>query len=164
MLATMTRSALVAASLALAAPALAQEAPPEEISQAVDAAETTGVLDALLGGGEVTVFVPTNDALAAAPQDALADLMADSDALASVIQGYAVEGNVMAADVIEMAGTEGTDVTTLGGGTLNVMVEDGTVMLRGKGDTVARVITPDLQFGTITIHVIDAAILPNDAM
>lgn len=158
-------STLAAGALAFASPALAQEAPPEDISAAVGAAQTTGVLDTLLAGGEVTVFVPTNAALEAAPQDALAGLLADPAALANVIQGYAVEGNVMAADVIEMAGDSGmADVTTLSGDMLHISVVDGNVMVGGKGDAMATVVTPDLQFGTITIHVIDTAILPDDGM
>lgn len=164
MLKYFAHATLAAASIAVAAPAFAQEAAPEEISQAVEAAQTTGVLDTLLAGGEVTVFVPTNDALAAAPQDALANLMADQEALANVIQGYAVEGNVMAADAIEMAGEEGTEVTTLGGGTLMIQAMDGNVMVGSGEDSMATVVTPDLQFGTITVHVIDTAFLPSDAM
>lgn len=160
---TFAYSTLAAASLAVAAPALAQDVP-EEISMAVESAETTGVLETLLGAGEVTVFVPTNDALAAAPQEQLSGLMADSEALAMVIQNYAVEGTVLAADVIEMAGEEGTEVTTLGGGTLNIMVTDGNVMVGSGGEATATVVTPDLQFGTITVHVIDTAFLPAEAM
>lgn len=156
--------AIAAASFAIAAPAFAQEVPPDAISRAVDAAQTTGVLDALLAGGGVTVFVPSDDALAAAPQDILASLMADAEALASVIRGHAIEGNVTAADVIDMAGEDGTEVTTLDGSTLRLSVEDGDVMVSGKGDTMATVVTPDLQFGTITVHVIDAAILPDDGL
>lgn len=158
---------LAAATIGIAAPAFAQDAMvPEEISTAVEAAETTGVLDTLLAGGEVTVFVPTNEALAAAPQDALAELMADPERLAEVIQGYAVSGTVMAADVMQMAMDAGgmTEVETLGGSTLSISVEGDQVMVKGSGETMATVVTPDLQFGTITVHVIDAAVLPADAM
>ena len=163
MLRHLAHATLAASTLAIAAPAFAQDVP-AEISTAVEAATSTGVLDALLAAGEVTVFVPTNDALAAAPQDMLSGLLADPEALAAVIQGYAVEGTVMAADVIEMAGEEGTEVTTLGGQTLTLTVMDGNVMVAGKGDTMATVITPDVQFGTITVHVIDGAVLPDDGM
>ena len=153
-----------AGALAFAMPALAQDAPPEEISTAVGAAETAGVLETLMSGGEVTVFVPTNDALAAAPQDQLNEILGDPEMLAQVIQGYAVSGAVMAADVMEMAADGPADVDTMGGGTLQISVEGEQVMVKGEGDTMATVVTPDLQFGNITIHVIDAAVLPGGAM
>ena len=164
MLRTFAQATLAAGALALAAPAFAQEAPPEDISQAVGAAETAGVLETLMSGGEVTVFVPTNDALAAAPQDQLNEILGDPEQLGAVIQGYAVSGTVMAADVMELAADGPADVDTMGGGTLQVSVEGDQVMVKGEGDTMATVVTPDLQFGNITIHVIDAAVLPGGSM
>ena len=163
MLSRLAQTSLVAVSLGLAAPALAQDAtPPEEISGAVEAAQSAGAVDALVGGDPVTVFVPTNDALAAAPQDALADLTSDPERLATVIQGYAVPGTVMAADAMSMATDAGgsTTVESLGGGTLTVMVEGDSVMVGPEGGTMATVVTPDLQLGNVTIHVIDTAFLP----
>ena len=163
MLARLAQTSLVALTMGLAAPALAQDAtPPEEISNAVDAAQTAGVVDALLAGGEVTVFVPTNDALAAAPQDALSDLTSDPERLATVIQGYAVEGKVMAADAMTMATDAGgsTTVDSLAGTPLTVMVEGDSVMVGPSEDAMATVVTPDLEIGNVTIHVIDTAFLP----
>ena len=164
MIRSLTAAAL-AGTLAFA-PAFAQETPPEEISTAVEAAETAGVLETLLSGGEVTVFVPTNDALTAAPQDALSEILSDPERLAQVIQGYAVEGTVMAADVMQMASDGGgtTEVDTMSGDTLTISVEGESVMVKGIGDTMATVVTPDLQFGNVTVHVIDAAVLPNEGM
>ena len=160
--AILTRASAAALAAALAVPALAQDVP-EAIGSAVDAAQSAGVVETLTGGGEFTVFVPTNDAVSATPQDALTELTGDTERLASVIQGYAVEGTVMAADVISMAEEAGgsTSVDTLGGGSLTVMVEDGTVMVGPSEDAMATVVTPDLQLGSVTIHVIDTAFLPN---
>jgi uncharacterized surface protein with fasciclin (FAS1) repeats len=147
---------------ALAFPALAQDAPPEEISTAVEAAETAGVIETLMAGGEVTVFVPTNDALAAAPQDVLSTVLGDPATLASVIQGYAVSGTVTAADATQMlTDNNGTlEVESLGGTMLALTLDGDVISVAGVGDTVATVVTPDIQFGNITVHVIDAAILP----
>jgi uncharacterized surface protein with fasciclin (FAS1) repeats len=156
-----TRASAAAIAAALAVPAFAQDVP-EEIGSAVDAAQSAGVVETLTGGGEFTVFVPSNDAVAAAPQDALTELTGNPEELASVIQGYAIEGTVMAADAIALAeeGGGSTTVTSLGGGTLTVMVEDGTVMVGPSEDSMATVTTPDLQLGNVTIHVIDTAFLP----
>ena len=161
MLSRISQTSLVVLGMGLAAPAFAQDVP-EEISAAVESAEAAGVVETLVSGDPVTVFVPTNDALETAPQDALADLVADQERLAEVIQGYAVEGTVMASDVTTMASDAGgsTTVDTLGGGTLTVMVDGDTVMVGPSEDAMATVVTPDLSLGNVTIHVIDTAFLP----
>ena len=160
---TATAAVLASSTLVLAE---AHTEVPEEIGTAVGAADSAGVIETLVAGGEVTVFVPTNEAVEAAPQDALSGLLEDTEELAKVIQGYAIEGTVMAADAIALAeGSDGpVEVDTLGGGTLMVMVQDGSVMVGPSEDTMATVVTPDLQIGNITIHVIDTAFMPNMEM
>ena len=161
MLSRITQTSLLVLGVGLAAPALAQDVP-EEISGAVEAAESAGVVETLTSGDPVTVFVPTNDALEAAPQDALSDLVADQERLAEVIQGYAVSGTVMASDAMTMASDAGgsTTVETLGGGMLTIMAEGDSVMVGPSEDAMATVVTPDLSLGNVTIHVIDTAFLP----
>ncbi|TFL19990.1 fasciclin domain-containing protein [Jannaschia formosa] len=162
----MTRHALIsllsAGTLALTAPAFAQDAPPAEISRAVEAAETAGVLETILAGGEVTVFVPTNEALASAPQEVLGEVLGDPERLAAVIQGYAVEGTVMAADAEQaiLAGEGVFEVESLGGTMLALTMDGDVISVAGAGETVALVVTPDIQFGNVTIHTIGSAILP----
>jgi uncharacterized surface protein with fasciclin (FAS1) repeats len=157
-----TMIALSAGALTLAGPVLAQDAPPAEIATAVGAAETAGVVSALMEAGEVTVFVPTNEALDNAPQDLLGDVLGDMELLASVIQGYAVEGTVMAADAMQAINDGGGtfEVESLGGTMLALTLDGDVISVAGVGETVATVVTRDVQFGNITIHVIDAAILP----
>jgi uncharacterized surface protein with fasciclin (FAS1) repeats len=89
-------------------------------------------------------------------------VLADEDLLASVIQGYAVEGTVMAADAATaIADGGGTfEVESLGGTMLALTMDGDVISVAGVGSTVATVVQPDVQFGNITIHVIDAAILP----
>ena len=165
MLSTLTRTSIVAVTMGLAAPAFAQDVP-EEIGVAVDAATAAGVVETLTSGDPYTVFVPTNDALTAAPQEELTALLEDPEQLSQVIQGYAIEGNVMAADAVSMATDAGgsTTVATLGGGELTVMVDGDTVMVGPSEDAMATVVTPDLSLGSVTIHVIDTAFLPTPAM
>lgn len=155
----MFKRTLAAATVLFAGVAVSQGVP-EEIGNAVEAATASGVVDTLVSGGEVTVFVPTNDALAAAPQDALTELLGDSEKLAAVISGYAVEGTVMAADVMEMAADAPAEVTTLGGGMLMIMVDGDTVMVGPSEDNMATVTGTDLQIGNVTVHTIDTAFLP----
>lgn len=157
MLRNTVSATLIGGAMAFAAPAFAQDVP-EEIGTAVEAADTAGVIETLVSGGAVTVFVPTNDAISAAPQDALEGALADPEQLASIIQGYAIEGTVMASDVMGME--SGSTVPTLGGGELMVMVDGETVMVGPNEDSMATVVTPDLSLGNITVHVIDTAFLP----
>ncbi|WP_170133834.1 fasciclin domain-containing protein [Palleronia aestuarii] len=159
------QSSLIALTLGLATPALAQDLS-EDVSDAVGAAETAGVTDMIVNGDEVTVFVPSNEALSAAPQEELNALMEDTDQLASVIQGYAVSGTVMAEDVIQMAEDAGgsTNVETLGGGSLMVEVDGDTVMVGPEGGPMTTVVDTDLQVGNVTMHVIDTAFMPDTGM
>lgn len=164
-------SALTLAALGLAAPALSQDASPTEaaeaagvsIDTAVEAATTAGLVEVLVSGEPVTVFVPSDDALAGAPEDALAEVVGDPERLAEVIQGYAVPGTVLAADAIALATDAGGEVMvdTLGGGQLTLMASGDSVMIQGSGETMGTVIVPDLTFGNVTIHIVDGAILPN---
>ena len=108
------------------------------------------------------MFVPTNDALAAAPQDLFAQVTGDPELLATVIQGYAVEGTVTAAAATDLINeNDGTfEVESLGGTILALTLDGDVISVAGVGDTVATVVTPDVQFGNVTVHVIDGAILP----
>ncbi len=157
----MFKRTLIAGTILFAGVALAQDLP-EQIGTAVEAANSSGVVEMLAAGSAVTVFVPTNDAIAAAPQDALDSLLADSEQLASVIRGYAIEGEVMSTDVVAMVADGPAEVTTLGGGTLMVMVDGDNVMVGPSEDNMATVTGVDLQVGNVTIHSIDTAFLPGD--
>jgi uncharacterized surface protein with fasciclin (FAS1) repeats len=152
---------LLGAALALPAAALAQDIP-EDISTAVETAEMAGVVGAITSGGEVTVFVPNNEAIAGAPSQVLDQVLADEEMLSSVINGYAVEGTVMAADAAEAITSGGGtfEVESLGGTMLALTMDGDVISVAGVGDIVGTVVTPDVQFGNITVHVIDGAILP----
>ena len=157
----MLKSLLAASALSVAlfaAPAFAQDADLSGVSMAVEQAQAAGLADAITGGEALTVFVPTNDALQAAPADALKGIMDDQSKLASVIQYYAIPGNVMAADAAAM--TEATKVKTLNGEELTIQAVDGKVTLTGSGGGTATVVTPDIKVGNVVLHVIDGAPLP----
>lgn len=151
-------SATMAAAL-IAAPAFAQDLP-EEIGTAVEAADSAGVIEALVSGGPVTVFVPTNDAVSSAPEDALNDLLGDSERLAEFIQGYAAVGMLKSADAMELTSDGTASLDGVGGGTLTIAQQDGTLMVGPSEDAMVAVVTPDLEFGNITVHVIDGVFLP----
>ena len=157
----MLKSLLAASALSVAfafAPAQAQDADLSAVSMSVDAATSAGLAETLTSGEAYTVFVPTNDALGAVPQDALSGITGDAEKLKSVITYYAIPGNVMAADAAAM--TEATKVKTLNGDELTIQAVDGKVTLTGSGGGTATVVTPDIKVGNVVLHVIDGAPLP----
>lgn len=152
---------LFAASL-LAVPAFAASHEPDlsGVSSAVDAAVAAGLEDAIAATDGMTVFVPSNDAIAGGPQDAISDLLADPGQLSAVVTYYAVPGKVMAADAVALAEGGPATVQTVNGADLTIMVEDGNVMIQGATGATATVVTPDVEIGNVVVHVIDGLVLP----
>jgi len=101
--------------------------------------------------GPFTVFAPTDEAFAAIPQADLEALLADKEALTAVLTYHVVPGKVMASDVVGLS-----SATTVNGQTVDIQVNDGTVMIDG-----ARVLTTDIEASNGVIHVIDKVILPD---
>ena len=119
-------------------------------STLVAAVKAAGLVEVLSGEGPFTVLAPTNDAFAALPAGALDGLLADPEALASVLKAHVVSGKVKAATVVTLP-----QVETLNG-TYAVAVTDGVVSIGG-----ATVIATDLMAGNGIVHLIDKVILPN---
>ena len=121
----------------------------------VAAVQAAGLVDALSGEDELTVFAPTDDAFAAA-LDALGitadDLLADTDTLTEILTYHVVAGEVMAADVVEL---DGQSVETLNGATVDITVDGDTVMVND-----ATVVAADVDASNGVIHVIDSVLLP----
>ena len=155
-----TAASSVAVAALLSAPVFAQEPDLSGVSTAVEAAQTAGLGDAIASTDGMTVFVPSNDAISAGPQDAISGLLADPEQLSSVITYYAVPGKVMAADAIALAESGPATVTTVNGADLTIMVTDGNVMIEGATGATATVVTPDIEIGNVVVHVIDGLVLP----
>ena len=116
------------------------------------ALEAAGLVETLQGEGPFTVFAPTDAAFEALPEGALDELLADPEALADVLTYHVVEGEVPAADVMEM---DGDDVTTVNGATVTISIDGETVKVND-----ATVTQPDVQASNGVIHVIDTVLLP----
>lgn len=121
----------------------------EATSTLVAAVKAAGLVDVLSGTGPFTILAPTNEAFAKLPDGALDGLLADPEALASVLKAHVVAGKVMAADVLAVEKVE-----TLNG-TYAVVVADGQVSIAG-----ANVIATDLMAENGVVHLIDTVILP----
>lgn len=124
---------------------------------ALTAADLTGPFDACTDA-KTTVFAPTNDAIAAALTAlgiTAADLLANTELLTNILTYHVVSGAVMAEDVVEL-----TSATTLQGSDIEIAVVDGGVVLN---DTV-NVTATDIEACNGVIHVIDAVLLPPNAL
>lgn len=124
----------------------------ENFSTLVTALGAAGLVEALQGDGPFTVFAPTNEAFDALPEGALEDLLADTEALTDVLLYHVVEGEAMAADVVEL---DGQKIETLLGQYLDTSIDGESVMV---DDT--QVIAADVKASNGVIHVIDSVLLP----
>ena len=122
----------------------------EDFTTLVTAVKAAELVEALQGEGPFTVFAPTNEAFAKIPQEQLAALLKNKEALAGVLTYHVVPGKVMAADVVKLSQAD-----TLQGAPVRIVVEDGKVKIND-----ANVIKTDIECTNGVIHVIDAVLLP----
>ena len=116
----------------------------------VSAVEAADLVETLSGDGPFTVFAPTDAAFEALPEGALDGLLADTEALAAVLTYHVVGDELLAADVVEA-----TELATVNGAALPVVVDGDTVTVGG-----ATIVTTDIEASNGVIHVIDAVMLP----
>jgi uncharacterized surface protein with fasciclin (FAS1) repeats len=113
------------------------------------AAEAAGLAETLANGGPFTVFAPTDDAFAALPAGTVEALLADPDALAEILLYHVLDGEVFAADVVNL-----TSATTLQGSAVSIDASMGVKV------NDANVIQTDVLASNGVIHVIDKVLLP----
>ncbi|MDV7999927.1 fasciclin domain-containing protein [Rhodococcus sp. IEGM 1408] len=125
------------------------------LTQALGAA---GLVETLKGPGPYTVFAPTDEAFEALPEGQLDALLADPTGdLAEILKFHVIDGEVMAADVLEM---DGQKVATLQGAELTVEVEGETVSLVDGAGNRVNVVQTDVPATNGVIHVLDGVMLP----
>jgi transforming growth factor-beta-induced protein len=101
-----------------------------------------------------TVFAPTNEAFSAIEPDALSALLADTEALTSVLLTHVISDATLSS--LDAYAANGKMLTTASGATIEVKVDVDTGMLMLNG---AHVIMSDIYTTNGIIHVIDAVIL-----
>ena len=175
---TLKLGALLAAGIALAMPAIAQnrivggaEMFPNRniVENAMNSADHTtlvaavqaaGLAETLTGPGPFTVFAPTDAAFAALPDGALEEaLMPENrDKLVQILGCHVVETRALAADVAQMIADDGGShpVTTIGNCSLNLTLDGDMV----KINDAVTVTAADLEAGNGVVHVIDGVLLP----
>ena len=127
----------------------------DDFSTLVTALSTAELVEALSADGPFTVFAPTNDAFAQLLTDnalTVEELLA-SDLLDDVLLYHVVEGRILSTDL-----TNG-DVTTLGGSTLTINIDNG-VTINGS----STVTTADIEGSNGVIHIIDEVLVPEDVL
>ena len=118
----------------------------------VTALEMAGLVDALSDpDSNFTVFAPTNAAFHLLGDDALNALLADTEALTTLLTTHVIAGS--AVDAVTAYSLNGTMFETLSGKTVEVAIDDGSLLIQG-----AKVITSDIYTTNGIIHVIDRVI------
>ncbi len=122
------------------------------------ALEAANLVETLKGPGPFTVFAPTDEAFDALPEGTLDELLADPTGdLAEILKYHVIEGEVMAADVLEM---DGQSVTTVQGAELTIEVDGEKVTLVDNSGNRVNVVNTDVDASNGVIHVLDAVLLP----
>lgn len=121
-----------------------------EFDTLVAAVKAAGLVETLKGDGPFTVFAPTDEAFAKIPEDQLAALLANKDALTEVLTYHVVAGAVTSSDVAKLDSAK-----TVQGESIEIDTSDG---VRVNG---AKVVTADIRASNGVIHVIGTVIMPN---
>ena len=158
------RIPLIAAVLALALPASAQDMPASDAPDAsivsvlqqdgrfttlLSALETAGLTQTLTEPGPYTLFAPTDSAFAALPDGALASLTPEQ--LQSILLGHVVAGAVTSDQAFEA----GQAPTAWSDRTLTFTETDGGLAVDG-----APIVEADVVASNGVIHVIGGVLLP----
>jgi uncharacterized surface protein with fasciclin (FAS1) repeats len=121
----------------------------------VTALKAAGLVETLKGPGPFTVFAPNDAAFAKLPKGTVEGLLADKNALSSVLTFHVISGRVMAGDIVK---SKGAKPKTVNGQELDIQLRDGKVFVNG-----AQVITTDIAASNGVIHVIDGVLLPKSS-
>jgi uncharacterized surface protein with fasciclin (FAS1) repeats len=130
--------------------ALAQETP--DLSTLADAVSAAGLVETLEEPGPYTVFAPTNEAFEALGGTLDTLLEPENEAeLAEILTYHVVPGELTSSEL-----SDGQELKTVQGGTLEVQIADGEVTVNG-----AKVATPDVEASNGVVHVIDEVLIPS---
>lgn len=119
------------------------------LSTLVTAVSEAGLVDTLNSDGPFTIFAPVNDAFAALPEADLAAVLADKDALTSILTYHVVAGESLDAAGLGSA----TTATTVNGGDLTF--SDDGASVNGVDVLCSNVVTANA-----TVHIIGSVLFP----
>ncbi len=122
------------------------------------------LVEALTAEGPYTVFGPTDDAFAKLPKGTVESLFMpeNKDDLIDLLTYHVVEGKFEAAAVIDAINDNDGKFTvpTIQGGSIDLSLKDGNVILTDAKGGVATVVIADVAASNGVIHAIDTVVMP----
>jgi uncharacterized surface protein with fasciclin (FAS1) repeats len=127
------------------------------------AAKTAGLDQTLAGPGPYTVFVPSDAAIAKAPQGTFDTSPSNRAQLTGIITSMILPGTVLVADIDKAidAGKGKAPLATMGGGTLTATKEGGNTVLTDAAGDKATISGAEQQFSNGVVHEVDAVLMPS---
>ncbi len=130
----------------------------------VAAVKQAGLVETLEGPGPFTVFAPTNEAFAKLPAGTVDNLMKpeNQEQLKKILTYHVVAGKLTSKDLMKKIkqGHGTAELTTVEGGKLEAMMQDGKIVLKDEKGGTATVTIPNVMQSNGVIHVIDSVLLP----
>lgn len=136
----------------------------EAFTTLVAAVKAAGLVETLSSAGPFTVFAPTNDAFAKLPDGTVATLLLpeNKDMLTAILTYHVVAGKFEAAAVVDAIKTNNGKftVTTVQGGTIDLSLVDGKVILTDAKGGMSTVVIADVAASNGVIHALDSVVMP----
>ncbi|QFT62527.1 Uncaracterized surface protein containing fasciclin (FAS1) repeats [Roseivivax halotolerans] len=130
----------------------------------VAAVQQAGLVDTLNSEGPFTVFAPTDDAFGMLSEDSLNALMMDEnqEQLAQILTCHVVAAEAFSTAIAGMIADDmgNHPVETVGGCTLQAMMDGDEITLTDENGRTATVTIADVDQSNGVIHVIDRVLLP----
>jgi len=127
------------------------------------AAKAAGLDQTLAGPGPYTLFVPTDQAVGAAPAGTFDATPGNRAQLTGMITNMILPGTVLVADIDKAidAGKGKAPLATMGGGTLTATKEGGNTVITDSAGHKATIIQGDEKFSNGVVHQVDAVLMPS---
>ena len=119
------------------------------------AVTAAGLVPTLKGPGPFPVFAPKDEAFAKFPAGTVEELLPDLPKLTAILTYHVLPGKVIAATVMTMGGKS---AATVNGASVEISTNDGVHL-----NSLAKVVTTDIECTNGVIHIIDTVLLPPEA-
>jgi uncharacterized surface protein with fasciclin (FAS1) repeats len=131
-------------------------------SQFMAAAKAAGLDQTLAGPGPYTVFVPSDEAIAQAPDGSMDTAPTNRAQLTGIITNLILPGTVLVADIDKTidANKGKAPLATMGGGTITASKEGGKTILTDSAGHKPTIVQGDQQFSNGVVHQIDSVLMP----
>lgn len=132
------------------------------VTTVVSLVKLAGLVDTLKSTGPFTVFAPNNDAFAKLPAETVASVQMpeNKELLTSILTYHVVSGTYTSADLNALAASGGK-LTTVQGGELSVVRENGMLKLVDASGAKIEIETTDVISSNGVTHVISSVMMPN---